>query len=72
MDPKREPVALLAAVRAVITIVAALGLVTLTEAETETIVTAAGAIYLAAEVVITVFQRARVTPVAAPRLPRDK
>lgn len=59
---KNEPVVLLAAVRAVLVLLAAFGLIEFTDAETETVLAGVAGFYALVEIVITAIQRSRVTP----------
>jgi hypothetical protein len=64
MNTKQEPVAVGAIVRGLAVMLALIGLPQLTDVEIETLITAVGALYAAIEILITVWQRSKVTPVA--------
>lgn len=58
----KEPVAVLAAARAVLVLLAGFGILKLTDAELEQVVTGLAAFYVALEAVFTAWQRSHVTP----------
>lgn len=60
----KEPVAILAAVRAALVLLVGFGVLTLTDAEVEQVAAGLGALYVALEALITAWQRSKVTPVA--------
>lgn len=60
---KNRPVAVLAAVRAVLLVLVGFGVLKLTDADIETVVTAVGALWAALEIIITAWQERVVTPV---------
>ena len=68
----REPVAILAVVRAILVALAAIGVLALTDAEIEEALAGIGAFWITIEIIITAIQRSRVTPVADPRLESNK
>ena len=65
----REPVIIGALVRIILVAAAGWIGVEFTEAETEEVVAVVGAIYGLIEILITAYQRSKVTPVANPNLP---
>ena len=65
----REPVIIGALVRVILVALAGWIGVEFSEAETEEVVAVVGAIYGLIEILITAYQRSKVTPVANPNLP---
>ena len=65
----REPVIIGALVRVILVALAGYVGVEFTEAETEEVIAVVGAIYGLIEILITAYQRSKVTPVANPNLP---
>ena len=62
----REPIAILAAVRAVLVLLTGFGIVRLSDLEVEQVLTGLATTYATIEVLITAIQRRKVTPVAGP------